>query len=141
MSEELKPCPFCGDTPRMVPSGEGFEVVCGNKKCEFCGSLPLAAWNRRAPPPEPKRGAEVEKALSYFTKEQEGEYAYYGHVIVAEVRRLSAIREAEKAVIEAAKDVHQDIMLRKVNHETHDRWQTFCVALANLAAESEEKSK
>lgn len=51
---ELKPCPLCGDQPRIADLG-GWEVLCD---CGLCFELPgdgdnadrtktLAAWNRR----------------------------------------------------------------------------------------------
>ena len=54
MSEELKPCPFCGsdDVDLQCYEDDGFHVVCG--KCG--GNMPgwddpdeaIEAWNRRA---------------------------------------------------------------------------------------------
>ncbi len=64
MSEELKPCPFCGRPARLftnyrtgTPSGVGLhrhQVLCEN---QHCGQGPdrkrkvdaIAAWNRRKP--------------------------------------------------------------------------------------------
>jgi len=58
MSEELKPCPFCGDTPHLMD-----DPTDGGKRfwwteCRECGALnayfrtkgeAVAAWNRREP--------------------------------------------------------------------------------------------
>jgi hypothetical protein len=43
---DLKPCPFCGSTPRYLPTNPGFytaRVICDH--CHF--HLPVAAWQQR----------------------------------------------------------------------------------------------
>lgn len=61
MSDELKPCPFCGEpfnSPDFRPSFGQWQIICGC--CEIQGPLcptqerAIAAWNRRAEPtPQP----------------------------------------------------------------------------------------
>jgi len=53
MSEELKPCPFCGNEAYLTPSG--VIAYCGNtKECDATVNPQrgqreaIAAWNRRA---------------------------------------------------------------------------------------------
>lgn len=64
MSEELKPCPFCGnkkiDLHIKLTSVGNYFVFCGTEPRYLCGIGPMkktrdeaiAAWNRRAPSPE-----------------------------------------------------------------------------------------
>ncbi|MDE2104449.1 MAG: Lar family restriction alleviation protein, partial [Patescibacteria group bacterium] len=72
MTEELKPCPFCGSAAIVRPEEEegcGFYVCCSSPDCFCCigegydrSAMPehsfaaredaIAAWNRRAPPDE-----------------------------------------------------------------------------------------
>ncbi len=53
MTDELKPCPFCG-----ARDPDWFHVVYGEVNCGNCGAVgpceltdaeAIAAWNRRAP--------------------------------------------------------------------------------------------
>ena len=57
---ELKPCPFCGDSPRIrrFELMEGFMDETYSVRCDFCGASidrwlsnqdAIAAWNRRTP--------------------------------------------------------------------------------------------
>jgi Lar family restriction alleviation protein len=56
MSEELKPCPFCGGTGELEVGSIGRIrlVVCNNNDCLVEGPIghsrdeAIAAWNRRA---------------------------------------------------------------------------------------------
>ena len=57
MSDELKPCPFCGGEPRWAatPFENDFQIDCGNQACPVVvfscrGTEPeaIAAWNTRA---------------------------------------------------------------------------------------------
>mgnify|MGYP000855248320 CR=1 FL=1 len=61
MSDELKPCPFCGAKPASAPN----VAVCQTKGCYFYGArVNSGVWNRRAipspesvtPVPEEKEG-------------------------------------------------------------------------------------
>lgn len=52
MTDELKPCPFCGGAARHLPAKIGFyseRAVCDS----CCFWLPPAAWNRRTTQPAP----------------------------------------------------------------------------------------
>lgn len=57
---ELKPCPFCGESPRSGSLGlNGFEVYCFGSRCRLRPSVigrsvddVVAAWNRRHEPEE-----------------------------------------------------------------------------------------
>jgi|CXWL01.1.fsa_nt_gi Lar family restriction alleviation protein len=70
MSEELKPCPFCGEDEARssLVCGE-FAIMCNN--CDGCTTYldaeheAIAAWNRRTPDLSTMREAldEAEKAL------------------------------------------------------------------------------
>lgn len=59
MSEALKPCPFCGDTPELSSIGDGwFYIGCDNTFCAMTVKVqclsktePVRIWNRRAPAP------------------------------------------------------------------------------------------
>ena len=62
MSEELRPCPFCGEEP--VQSGNF--VACGNENCPTCDNywtdpqiLTIEQWNTR--PIEDELRAEIER--------------------------------------------------------------------------------
>jgi Lar family restriction alleviation protein len=77
MSEELKPCPFCGSAPRLLRLVEAYQDADGqhageydawfNVQCDNCGieqgdeyrSSAIAAWNKRA-----SRDAEVQRLQS-----------------------------------------------------------------------------
>lgn len=59
MSEDLKPCPFCGSKNIRFKDTRGWLETCG--ECEDCGALgpdgdiddvssAVAAWNTRTPP-------------------------------------------------------------------------------------------
>ena len=66
MSEELKPCPFCGENAELR-GGEGVAswIICNNKKCratqglELSGENAVKMWNRR--PAEDALEKEVER--------------------------------------------------------------------------------
>lgn len=54
MSEELKPCPFCGSTAHLHHARTIYpHVVCDSEACEACGpalyspEAAIEAWNRR----------------------------------------------------------------------------------------------
>lgn len=54
MTEELKPCPFCGKTPKLYKSEyeeiEPFGIVCGECAIVFLGATEkevIEHWNRR----------------------------------------------------------------------------------------------
>lgn len=56
MPNELKPCPFCGEIPKIMRDGFGyFKVKCTNVNCNIlCTTMPCAReeyaienWNRR----------------------------------------------------------------------------------------------
>jgi hypothetical protein len=49
MSEELKPCPLCGDNPYVSAQVQGYgpRVMCQNHKCSMDGSYNVDAWNTR----------------------------------------------------------------------------------------------
>ena len=49
--DELKPCPFCGNSVEIVPEGDYVEIVC--EECEIAMSRSsekwlTADWNKRA---------------------------------------------------------------------------------------------
>ena len=57
MSDELKPCPFCGGEAKMNRVGNGvYEIVCSNNGCRVQPETPrvgdeteaVKAWNTRA---------------------------------------------------------------------------------------------
>ena len=53
MSEELKPCPFCGDTPHAFEGMAGLCVYCWSEdgSCGHRGIImTLEEWNTRTPP-------------------------------------------------------------------------------------------
>ena len=51
MSDELKPCPFCGSAPEAVNVSD---VCCPNPRCWLFGMhVNRVEWNRRAPVPVP----------------------------------------------------------------------------------------
>lgn len=58
MSEELKPCPFCGGSD-VSPSS--FDVKCMECGVEMPGGTEraIAAWNRRAPSPDMREAVEA----------------------------------------------------------------------------------
>jgi len=53
----LRTCPFCGKTPKVLYSGNGYKVRCENMSCEvnpstvFFGNIEdaIAVWNERKP--------------------------------------------------------------------------------------------
>lgn len=58
---ELKPCPFCGNTPVLVRWGNGWCVECHSLDCEVLPETPITlkeeaveVWNKRATD-EPER--------------------------------------------------------------------------------------
>lgn len=52
MTKQLKPCPFCGDTPEQ---GNTLHIKCENRACPiFNMSVHISEWNRRAIPEEYK---------------------------------------------------------------------------------------
>ncbi|QLI49429.1 hypothetical protein vBPaeMUSP18_05 [Pseudomonas phage vB_PaeM_USP_18] len=56
MSEELKPCPFCGSEAGLSKGGR---ALCSNEGCIACDLFaPVEDWNRRAQPAEAE-GVEV----------------------------------------------------------------------------------
>ena len=44
-----KPCPFCGNPPKVYNDGLGITVICANQDCpaRFMGEIWLVSWNRR----------------------------------------------------------------------------------------------
>jgi CDGSH-type Zn-finger protein len=53
MSEELKPCPFCGGTDLEVHGKPGILNAHDDVGCNACDAFtPLPTWNRRAQPAE-----------------------------------------------------------------------------------------
>ena len=56
MSEELKPCPFCGGEAGVEICGDGYYVTCQSHKCLISPltgdyeteAAAIVAWNRRA---------------------------------------------------------------------------------------------
>lgn len=55
MTHKLKPCPFCGDEPKLTVGYDGPRIGCENRKCLIAPSTDnyadegdaIAAWNRR----------------------------------------------------------------------------------------------
>jgi hypothetical protein len=62
MSEELKPCPFCGGPARksMLLPGPGNRYGCGECGIDACN---LEDWNRRKPGPATREVLELFKGL------------------------------------------------------------------------------
>ena len=59
---ELKNCPFCGEAMKVSPHPVDIWAVCPTADCSFAGQIvvledakQVAAWNRRASPPEDVR--------------------------------------------------------------------------------------
>lgn len=49
MSDKLKPCPHCGETPKEVSSGMGeFWINCKCQSMKSTEKAAITAWNRRA---------------------------------------------------------------------------------------------
>jgi hypothetical protein len=70
-SEELKPCPFCGERPVTFGSGDGQKglmIECIGEWCPNPGvsyydhSTAMAVWNRRAEVREPDHSPRVVRA-------------------------------------------------------------------------------
>ena len=62
MSEELKPCPFCGRTPNPDWTDESY-IECTNRKCSLYGyGMSTGDWNTRP----------IENALNKRIAELEG---------------------------------------------------------------------
>lgn len=83
MSEELKPCPFCGGEV-AITQAYGLSIHCGSCECTtyFIGSHGFAQWNKRAcgkccfakeilagttPPPKPITWEEKYEALAILS--------------------------------------------------------------------------
>ena len=50
MTEEVKPCPFCGRQPRMFEYNGTLRVQCSTEQTQCAGAdvvAPVAMWNRR----------------------------------------------------------------------------------------------
>jgi hypothetical protein len=58
MTEELKPCPFCGKPAYTECVDDGCYAMCPNIECEFAGTGSQKAWNTR--PIEDALRAELE---------------------------------------------------------------------------------
>ena len=67
MSEELKPCPFCGEDATQ-PNRLYQSTLCKNPKCKICAVVftTVEQWNTRAPDP---RVADLEAQLELVTDE------------------------------------------------------------------------
>lgn len=52
MSEQIPPCPFCGDEPAVDMADGGPWLLCAERACPIAGlRFTPEAWNRRAAPP------------------------------------------------------------------------------------------
>lgn len=74
MSQDLKPCPFCGTAPKMLRdfhAAEGFRywIVCADPDCTADHKQPqdeaIAAWNRRAEGAPAAAGASTEGGIAH----------------------------------------------------------------------------
>lgn len=85
MSEELKPCPFCGQTPGVVKCAASYVVGCPGPcyvKPSVCAPLKYAAkrWNQRTPPAPKKTDEELVEMMSSVGWKSEGHDGLYEDV-------------------------------------------------------------
>ncbi len=80
MTEELKACPFCGASPKLVQQ----TVTLWSVECDGCDAgsgwaedmhSPVRAWNRRAPDARDARIAELEAKLASNSPHDPGQAA------------------------------------------------------------------
>ena len=80
MSEELKPCPFCGSSDLAVMEllSRGFRI-----ECQGCGAYSpikkdgpslLHAWNTRVDDSQATRAALVSEIVAWLRSDEEGEW-------------------------------------------------------------------
>lgn len=70
MTNELKPCPFCGSSPLVLPGHTGDLARCSNVGCAARGIVPIEVWNTR--PIEDELRAEIAHLTGYCNRLAEG---------------------------------------------------------------------
>jgi hypothetical protein len=67
MTDNLKPCPFCGKKPNPNWTDESY-IECTNRKCSVCGyGMSTGAWNNR--PIEDELNRRIAKAKDLLNAE------------------------------------------------------------------------
>jgi hypothetical protein len=109
-SDELKPCPFCGEPGSLFASGDhsgAWEGGCSSEGCvandlvwDTSKELAIAAWNRRASPP-PERDDVLAAARRMLGPiEADGSYAVDGFFTDATL--------VARALLSSAEDVRRE---------------------------------
>lgn len=122
MSEELKPCPFCGENVWTIYAGcgEDHSVVCEN--CEAESPIAKSAedavkeWNTR--PAEDALKAEVERLRAEL--EELAGYVHRFRETLADVAKM-AIDVEQEQIFEKCRDALQDVYLEEVFRDKFDK--------------------